>query len=327
MRLFDRLAAACIIFAVPGGAALADSGRIRPVDLTPAFGAAWEETKDLPDSERVDAFERNFAPNLPGFYDPKRASPGREERFQARILRGLKQFPEQRAGIEDVSRRFATMFTPALSSFEAQFGTMTGYPPVYLVNSLGEFDGATRELPDGVRLLFGADMIARIHAKHDVQPFFHHELFHLYHNRLHPEECGMMWCSLWFEGLAVYVSEKLNPGATDDELLLNVPTPIRPEVDAHMTEAVCAVRWRLESRDRSDYAALFMTERLTPNLPPRFGYYVGYRVAQRLGRRRSFNELARLPPQEVRPLIERTLRDMAACSAAPGSPEPGPLAD
>jgi hypothetical protein len=30
-----------------------------------------------------------------------------------------------------------------------------GYPPVYLVHSFGEFDGGTRSLPQGTRLMFG----------------------------------------------------------------------------------------------------------------------------------------------------------------------------
>jgi hypothetical protein len=311
-----RLAALALVFATSAVAAPTEGGRIRLIDLTPAFASAWEKTKDLPDATRVAAFEADFAPTLPGFYDPKRAETGRAERFQANVLRGLKQFPDQRAGIEDVSRRFNAMFTPALASFEARFGPMTGYPPIYLVASLGEFDGGTRELPEGVRLLFGADVIARIHAKHDIRPFFHHELFHLYHHRFFPE-CEAVWCSFWAEGMAVYVSKELNPGATDEDLLLTLPAPIRPEVDAHMAQAVCAVRRRLDSRDDADKDALFSFTRLSPDLPPRFGYYLGYRVAERLGRTRSLDELARLPPDKVRPLINQTLSEMATCPAAP----------
>jgi hypothetical protein len=309
-----RLIAAALALLLAAPAMAAPAPRLHLVDLTPAFAAAWEKTKDLPDAERITAFETDFAPSLPGFYDPKRADPGKAERFQANVLRGLKQFPDQRAGVEDVSRRFAAMFAPALASFEARFGPMTGYPPVYLVDSLGEFDGGTRDLPEGVRLLFGADVIARIHARHDIRPFFHHELFHLYHHRFFPE-CETVWCSFWAEGLAVYVAKSLNPSATDEELLLTLPRPIRPEVDAHMTEAVCAVRARLDSKDDADKGALFSFQSLAPDLPPRFGYYLGYRVAERLGRTRSLDQLALLPPEEVRPLIDQTLGEMATCPA------------
>lgn len=318
MRLIRHLIVLALTLAAAPGVVLAAGERIRLVDLTPAFAASWEKTKDLPDAERVTAFEADFAPSLPGFYDIRRAGSGGADRFQERMLRGLRQFPEQRAGIEDVSRRFGAMIAPALTSFEARFGPMTGYPPVYLVDSLGEFDGGTRELPEGVRLMFGADVIARIHAHHDIRPFFHHELFHLYQHRYFPG-CKALWCSFWEEGLAVYVADKLNPGATDDELLLTLPEPIRPAVDAHMAAAVCAVRARLDSQADDDQNALFSFRRLSPELPPRFGYYVGYRVAQRLGQRRSLEELAHLPPNKVRPLIDRALREMAPC---PGEAPP-----
>lgn len=42
----------------------------------------------------------------------------------------------------------------------------------------------------------------------------------------------------------------------------------------------------------------------TSEVPPRAGYYFGWRTAQALGRRRTLPELARLPEVEVR-------RDMA----------------
>ena len=310
--LIRLLTIACLLTAAPAAAAPATDQRIRLVDLTPDFAGAWEKTRDLPDAERVLAFEADFAKALPGFYDPMRGPPERAERFQATVLRGLKRFPDERAGIEDVSRRFGTMFAPALTSFEARFGPMSGYPPVYLVDSLGEFDGGTRELPEGVRLMFGADVIAKIHAKHDIRPFFHHELFHLYHHRFFPE-CETVWCGFWVEGLAVYVAAELNRGATDEDLLLTLPEPIRPAVDAHLSEAVCAVRARLDSRDDADKNALFNFKRMNPNLPPRFGYYLGYRVAQRLGANRSLDDLAHMAPAQVRPLIDQALGEMATC--------------
>ncbi len=312
MRFLRRLAALALTVVALPTAALAAGERIRLVDLTPAFAASWERTKDLPDAERAAAFEADFAPILPGFYDPKRAKYGNADQFQARVLRGLKAFPGQRAGIEDVSRRFGVMIAPALTSFETRFGPMTGYPPVYLVDSLGEFDGGTRDLKEGMRLLFGADLIAGIHANHDIRPFFHHELFHLYHHGYF-SDCEAVWCSVWQEGLAVYVAKTLNPNASDEELLLTLPEPIRPAVDAHLAAAVCAVQARMDSQSDDDQSALFSFKRLNPELPPRFGYYLGYRVAERLGQTHSLEELAHLPTAKVRPLIDQTLREMATC--------------
>jgi hypothetical protein len=321
MRILAHLACALALAAAPAAATPKASSHLELVDLTPAFAAAWERTAAMPEAERVEAFDAAFATVLPGFYDPARfKSPEGAERYRARLLKSLAAFPAARAGIEDVSHRFSGMFQPAIASFEARFGPMTGYPPVYLVHSLGEFDGGTRDLPQGSRLLFGADVIARIHAGHDIQPFFHHELFHIYHARAF-HDCEAVWCSLWEEGLAVYVASQLNPHASDDELLLTVPEPIRPEVEADRAAAVCAVAQRLDSTDEKDLSALFSSGRLSAGLPPRFGYYVGFLVAGELGKTRSLEQLAKLDREQARPLVEAALHRLADCSQR-GRPTP-----
>jgi len=319
MRLPALLAAAALLFAAPALAAPpkpAAGPPLQLVDLTPAFAAAWEHTAKLADAERVTAFDAEMARVLPGFYDPVRfGDAAAQERYRARLIRTLNAFPEQRAGIEDVSARFSGMFRPALKSFEARFGPMRGYPPVLLVHSLGEFDGGTRDLPGGSRLLFGADVIARIHTgDHAIQPFFHHELFHILHARSF-HECDQIWCGLWTEGLAVYVASALNPGASDESLLLTLPEPIRPAVEKDRKAAVCAVTQRLGSTEHKDYAALFTFERLSPSLPPRFGYYVGFLVAQDLAKTHTPDQLAKLDNAHAKPLIEAALKHLADCGA------------
>ena len=292
--------------------AQAAPARLTLVDLTPAFDQAWTATAGLPDAERVLAFKAAFEKLLPGFYSHERRK-WPVVRYDDLLLRSLQRYPETRAGIASVSSRFNRQFQAALASFEAAFGPMTGYPTAYLVHSLGEFDGGTRALPSGIHLLFGADVIARLHGGNSILAFFHHELFHLYHGRS-LRECGQVWCGLWAEGLAVHVSLVLNPGATDAELLLTIPEPIRPRVDAAGAEAFCAVLQRLDSAREEDYAALFLaSKRLSANLPPRFGYYVGYLVAAELARGRSLKELAALPNAEVRPLVEGVLRRLGGC--------------
>lgn len=313
--LLRLLALAALLIAAPAAAAPKPPEHLKLVDLTPDFARVWAATETLPDGERPAAFATQFAPVLPGFYDFRREGAGPQDRFNARLLRALKAYPERRAGIEQVSARFDTMFKPALNSFEHRFGPMTGYPPVYLVNSLGEFDGGTRELAGRPVLLFGADVIARLHMGHDIQPFFHHELFHLYHQR-HFSECAQAWCGLWTEGLAVYVAKSLNPKATDEDLLLTQPEPLRAAVDGRRELAVCTVVAQLDSRDEKVMGALFSSGRLSPELPPRFGYYVGYLAAGELGRTRSLKQLAAMKPAQVRPALEAALRRLATCPAA-----------
>jgi len=289
----------------------AAANRLELVDLTDEFDAFWESSQSQDGPVRVAAMQARLGPLLPGFFEPRGID---AVRYTAHVAEALAQYPAQRDGVREVSRRFAGLLAPAQASFERQFGAFPRPHRIYLVHSFGEMDGGTRSLPGGITLIFGADVIARLHLGHDIAPFFHHELFHLHHFA-HFTECGAVWCSLWSEGLATYVAKRLNPGATDAELLLNVPEPIPAAVAANRQEAVCAVLSRLDSAERDDMRALFSFRRMNERLPPRFGYYVGYLVAAELGRTRSLRRLANLRQDQVRPLVERSLRSLATCPA------------
>jgi hypothetical protein len=299
------LAMGCASVAPPRGAAL------QLVDLTDDFARIHDRDAALPDADRVARFRASFAEILPGFYDAARVGMPPQQ-YDAFLLKALRDFPGDRAGIERVAREFAAMLAPAQASFEAAFGPLAANQPVYLVHSLGEFDGGTRDLPEGSRLMFGADMIARLYRTTPIRPFFHHELFHLHHG---PKfgECHPVWCALWSEGLAVHVAATLNPGASDASLLLTVPEPLREAVEKNRARAVCAVSTRLQSTKGEDYKALFSNGRIDPALPGRFGYYVGYLVARDLGRTRTLRELAALSPEQALPLIEQALARLARC--------------
>jgi hypothetical protein len=291
-----------------GFAAAPADGGLRLVDLTGKFDAEATETAKLDDKAKVAAFEKAMDNVASGFYARSR----KPDRYDSHILKNLAAYPEQRAAIMDVSRQFSMLLAPARKSFEASFGRVESAQPVYLLHSLGEMDGGTRDLDGKETLIFGADVIAKIHAGHDMTPFFHHELFHVWHEpRL--GECKPLWCALWEEGLATYVAGKLNPDAGDAALLLDQPAPIRPAVDANRTAAVCAVKPLLDSTKEEDYASLFYGSSHLPDFPARMGYYIGYLVAADLGRTRSLAELGALKPAEVRPLLDKAFAGLANC--------------
>jgi len=280
------------------------------VDLTDEFAAFYDRSEGQATQALAEALKAYFAPLIPGFYSSERVT---FTDYDVLIGKALASYPEQRAGIADVSRRFSSMLEPARQSFEAAVGPLGEINTIYLVHSLGEMDGGTRGLGGKEHLIFGADMIAKLHGEHNIQPFFHHELFHVYHGQRF-DDCGKVWCGLWSEGLATAVAAKLNPGATDAELLLVQPEPMRPVFDAHRKEAVCTVAAKLDM-DIGGSGLFFGRARPSENLPPRIGYYVGYMIAAKAAEARSLNELAEMQGREVRPLIEAALRGMADCGA------------
>jgi hypothetical protein len=62
---------------------------------------------------------------------------------------------------------------------------------------------------------------------------------YLRHTPRHFEDCDQLWCSLWQEGLATYAAAVLTPDASDHQLILDVPHPIRYDTDSHWADALC----------------------------------------------------------------------------------------
>lgn len=299
--------AACQTAAAPPPA------RYRLIDLTSQYTALYDRTQGQDPAARVAAFRAEIVPLFPAFYRAGRpGTPDTDERNDARIARSFERFADLREGYIRASTNFSAMLAPAIGSFQQALPDATDFGDIYLVHSLGEMDGGAREVDGTAYFVFGADVIARVHAPGTERPFFHHELFHRYQSRWF-QGCDQIWCGLWMEGTAVLAAEELNPGATDDQLLLTQPEPIRPAVETYRSEAICTVRAKLNSREGDDWGALFSSDRLNEHLPPRFGYYVGLLAAREVRRTHTLQEIAHMPASEVRPLLEEALAALATC--------------
>jgi hypothetical protein len=247
--------------------ALADPASAHYIDLTADFVRFVDATPEMDDARRVALFHEKMDALLPGFYAPRfGASPAQ---YDARIARSLKGFTELRPGYERVQREFPAAFVAGIEHFRKEFPGFSPNVPVYLLHSLGEMDGGTRELAGKIYLIFGADMIARIHDSNTLTPFLDHELFHVEHGKHFPE-CAELWCTLWAEGLATYAAKIMNPGADDRQLLLTTPEPIRAAVDATWPAAACFTRKKLDSSAEKDISALFQGGADSGEFPERF---------------------------------------------------------
>jgi hypothetical protein len=311
MTLRFLLVALLIAVAAPAAAQAPADAPL--VSLTGDFDRFATETAALPPAERVRQFRARFNALFPGFYAPRNGNT--EQKYDARVARALAAYPADRDKFLAAADAFSASFATATGRFRRFFPDFAITMPVYLVHSLGEMDGGTREIEGKTVAVFGADVIARIHDDSTMGPFLDHELFHLYH-AAYFHECEAVWCSLWTEGLAVYVASQLNPGASDRQLMLTIPRPIRPEVEPHLDAALCFARAKFDSTERADYAEFFFGDGSGKVFPPRFGYYLGLVIAQKLGETRSLQELARLPADKVRPLMLEAMAAMAPCGGS-----------
>jgi hypothetical protein len=182
---------------------------------------------------------------------------------------------------------------------------------VYFTISMGTFDGALREVNDADTLLFGVDMIAQFHGSTtNLSVLFDHELFHMYHRQVAPSlfEGDEIWKRLWIEGLAEYVSWRMNATSSEDDVLLSGDLrskgiPLLP----HLSESILRA---LDSTAGSDNARYFLSGQAGAD-PPRAGYLVGFEVVSRMGEGRSLAELSRMSGEGLRHEIAATLSELA----------------
>ena len=279
---------------------------------TDDFAKFADETATLPEAERVRLFHVRFGPLAGGFYGPRGREPAK---LDAGIASALSDFPTIRVRYTAAAADFARAFATGQTRFRKVFPDYRLTMPVYLVHSLGEMDGGTRELKGRTVAVFGADVIARIHDETTIPPFLDHELFHLYHSQYFPG-CDALWCGLWEEGMAVYAASRMNPGATDRQLLLTIPVPIRAAVDPHLAEAMCGLRAKLDATTDDDKAPFFFMRPNTGRFPPRYGYYLGLLLAQKIGETMPLAQMAKLPPARVRPLLDQALASYGPCPSS-----------
>ncbi len=302
------------------GAVVADCGTMPAAgtptyaltDLTGDYVAFFDRTQDFPVHARVAAFKTEMGARFPGFYEAARVQGMTPELYDVEIARSFADFPQRREAFVRTASSFRSILEPAIASFVGTFRDFRSVGHIALLHSLGEMDAGTRTVSGQSYLVFGADVMARLHAPGNERPFFHHELFHVY-NEQFIGNCEPLWCALWTEGLAVYVSEQLNPGATDADLLLTSPGPIRAAVDANLAHAVCVIRARLDSTTEPDYASFFLGNSSFEDLPPRAGYYVGYLALKQAGKSHSLSALAHLSQQQARAALDDALTGLATC--------------
>ncbi|MCG2592889.1 hypothetical protein LZ009_08860 [Ramlibacter sp. XY19] len=298
-------------------AARAQAAGYRVIDLMPDFWAFHARAQGLAPEAQAALFEQEVAARHPDAYAPNviGLDPAKPygEQLQRRYLRVLPILADR----TDLMRRLSTSIARDLPRYEARFRET--FPDldyrgdIYFLHSLGGFDGGTRRVDGRTALLFGVDMIAWVYGEGiDPQPFFHHELFHIYQGQFAAageaeRDDDPLVTALWREGLATYVAQTLNPQAGGVSIF-GLPRTTPARVLANRPQLARDLRGLLDSRAPGDYKRWFLGGRdENAEVPGRAGYVLGYHVAERLAQRHPLRELARLPVTALRPEIDAAL--------------------
>lgn len=272
----------------------------RVTDLMPSFWPYWEAARDAEPADQYRLFNQMLrAPNAELYDSILQGLPIGPDELVPRAMRLMRPFePTMRA----LSGQLAAELPRQLAMFRESFPDFRCTTPIYFLFAVGAFDGATRQVGGRAALLFGMDVIARIHGQL-LTPLVVHELFHVHHDAVVPNSPHRLYWAVWKEGLATYVSRRLNPNVAETQVCC---LPDVPAVTAAMPTLIPELLSRLDSETQADYARYLLGG--ATDIPARSGYYLGYRVAAQLGESRSLAQLARLPPEAVRPLLESALR-------------------
>jgi len=231
----------------------------------------------------------------------------------AKIKTFVGKAPMYVSGIRKLHASFEKQEPAILDHFCQAFPDFApGKVKIYLMLSLFQFDAKIpSEHPDS--LLIGLDGLARFHGTDPpLSVILSHEFFHLYHFQINPlprnPDDLPLYRLLWQEGLAVYVSQQLNSGASladvllDPRLAANGPASVREEAKRLL---LC-----LDSREDIT-AAHFLAKSENGEVPGRIGYLIGYDVVSRLAQKRSLSALARLRDPGLRFAFHREVYRLA----------------
>jgi hypothetical protein len=288
------------------------------IDVMPTFWKFWDTTIEEPADQRVRAFFETVVASYPDLFHHGLIASGAltdlgsVPEAQARVAKYLQDVSTFIPEMRDITVTIRDSFYRYVQEFSATFPDYAPTTPVYFTVSLFGFSGGLHVAGGDTGLYFGVDELARIHGDSgNLKLIFQHELFHQYHYQIAPEITDDLaaWAFMWEEGLATYVSQRMNPGTTADQALV---TPDRLSELAQPLLPKLARRLRdiADSTNQNDYIELFSADRTASGTPPRSGYYVGYRVAEKLAATRSIVDLVHLRGPELKLAVMGALQNL-----------------
>ncbi|HZS55310.1 MAG TPA: hypothetical protein VFA65_12980 [Bryobacteraceae bacterium] len=281
------------------------------IDLFPQFLALWEQ-KDIGSSEvRASRFLELVVEPHRNLYDAFVGTISIE-----RAIRYIEKVDPLVPVIKSLHGWVADDFHQRLTSFQQKLPGFELRSSVVFMPTLFGFDAGGGSVNGTDFLIFGLDTIAKIDGLHaDPSVLIAHELFHGYQASFHPEWSGKergknipLYKLVWGEGIATYASQQLNPGAS--EMAIFRSSTLVASCKARLRSLASLLLEELDDTGKTPFMEWMSGQSRSFDVPPRAGYYFGWRVAAELGRSRSLTELARLDDDYVKMAMSHSLQSL-----------------
>ncbi|HEY6482035.1 MAG TPA: hypothetical protein VIY54_00755 [Steroidobacteraceae bacterium] len=279
------------------------------IDLMPEF---WRSLASADSAARMRA---TLIDRYPQLYNEQYVSVPAGAKWAELLARDRTYSEAHRTEVDLAEHYLQKNVTPIMQNFARWFADYRCDFTFYIAPSFGRMDGSAAFIQGEHRIIFAPDVIPRYHRVADLKVLIDHETFHVYHHQVtgtygaSAAAVPTILQALWSEGLATFVSWRMNPGVSLDTALLQpgIPAGARP----HLPEIARALLARLDDADEPLYARYFEAGKQPAGYPPRAGYYVGVLIVQALSSRYTLAQLAHLHGPALRAEVVARLEKMA----------------
>lgn len=280
------------------------------VNLGKNFSQFWEKSKAEPFEVQLRIWDEVIEAPYQEFYNEMVWQKSRNPQWRERKLRRLKEFfgkyptlyPAMMSEFDQFDSTLKLQIEKFVQFFpDANFDLPIYAAPTVTFNGKGGEGGESGDKLGKTVLAFGIDMI--IDLKNDPDVLYSHELFHIYHtsaigmNEQVFFKQGRLTLPLWLEGLATYVSQKMNPNASPNAVLMDkdLPKVSRPQIrqlaKMFLKESDEAAFDMNKPEIYKKWFAVDPGFKLQGPFPARSGYLLGLKVAEDLSKNHSLHEM------------------------------------
>ncbi len=277
----------------------------------PAFWQFWAKAEHADRPTQIKLFKEIVIAQYPKLYTQSVILYPESMTLDDLLDKFLETLPPLIPKMHELSDTLAHDMPGYIAEFMKTFPDYKPDTPIYFLASARGFDGAVREIDGKPALMFGIDVIARVHGTDDLPAFFEHELFHRYHAQAIGEGKDELWFHLWEEGLATYVSHALNPAVSESKIF-GIPPDLAEQARPNVKQIAAEMLKKTDSTSDDVNRRYFLGGSSAPtDIPVRSGYYVGYVIAENTAKTKSLIQLAHLHGPELHQIVLSELKKLA----------------
>jgi len=294
------------------------------ISFMPDFYRFWQEAKDEPLESKMALWDSLFESRHSDFYQQviyeglsgEQLSQFKSQKLKS-FLGSLKEDDIDRIKIKE--EELKRLIPQGLEALKKQVPAEKIVPTYYIIPSLNTSSGACRPYKDDFIVYLGLEIISQMRNQDSIKALIVHETFHALHfkdiipiiKEKYGENVnifafiqgeGPLFIS-FFEGLAVYATEKIYPGIPRPGIMEDFVSQYQDNFILYTREFLKD----LESFDYQKYKKYFIDPSDDPLIPAKFGYWLGYKVIESLSENFSVQQMIEWTPEKANQMVSKEI--------------------